>query len=581
MKKRTVKKIVVAGILTASVILAGCYAKEKFTVNPPPSGKDLKKFASSVRKVDGQAVSHYKMALFFQKNRRHNLAIEELQKALQSDPAMARAYNAMGVSYDNLRQYDDAVKCYSAALEIDPKMDYAYNNLGYSHLLRGDNQQAIDAFLKAIEINGENHRYRNNLALAYVMNDQYDLASRQFAIIDKETDSEQKLAKLLLDLGKVKVGQHLAKSSENKDKSDITVAKKETVTPVVVKKKIELPSEPAQTSAPVMAAEETPVDKSAEEKPVEKVEKSKPEEVPSVEVQPAPEEQIEVTETAVAATEAQEDAEPAQSDHTTRWVAWEESEPAKAGDSSQATQASPLPADFPTNPLHVSAVQIAAGKATEPVVEEQAPQQALVEQSQTAPKAAPRPKIIEVDQVGEAPLMKKQIYEVKPVSAVVLVSADTTSSSKQASPADATAASVEKTQEAPTVIHVAAVEPVETPKAAEVIQAKLPPEAVEVELEIANGNGENGMARKVAKYLEIRGFKVAEITNAHSFDHELSTVLYSSEGRRDLERLMAELHVIRQASNLIELEHLGNRIRVVVGKDMLSIQDELAANKTR
>ena len=74
-----------------------------------PTDNDLRKFASSVRKVDGQAESHYKMALHFQRNRRHKLAIEELKNALQQDSSMAKAYSAMGVSYDKLRQNNQAI----------------------------------------------------------------------------------------------------------------------------------------------------------------------------------------------------------------------------------------------------------------------------------------------------------------------------------------------------------------------------------------------------------------------------------------------------------------------------------------
>ena len=178
-----------------------------------PSSASLEKFTASVRKVDGQAESHYKMALYFQKNRRNKLALEELKRAVESNPGMAKAHNAMGVSYDNLRQYDDAIRCYHAALKIDPELDYAHNNLGYSQLLRGNNEKAIKAFKHAIRLNGENKRYRNNLALAYVMDEQYDLAAEQFKIIDDESDSEQKLARLMYDLGKAKARQYLKKLS--------------------------------------------------------------------------------------------------------------------------------------------------------------------------------------------------------------------------------------------------------------------------------------------------------------------------------------------------------------------------------
>ena len=146
MKKKTIKKLVLAGAVTASVVLAGCIAKDRLTGNSMPSEASLQKFVEKVRKLDGQAESHYKMALYFQKNRRHKLAIEELKRALELNPDMAKAHNAMGVIYDKLRQYDNAVRCYFAASKIDPTLDYVHNNLGYSQLLRGNHQKAIKAF---------------------------------------------------------------------------------------------------------------------------------------------------------------------------------------------------------------------------------------------------------------------------------------------------------------------------------------------------------------------------------------------------------------------------------------------------
>jgi Tfp pilus assembly protein PilF len=122
------------------VFMSGCYLKnnKEPTLQDYDQGKnsryitnkDLNKFASSVRKVDGQAQSHYKIAMHFQRNRRHKLTIEELKNAVKCDPAMAKAYNAMGVSYDKLKKYDQAIRSYQLALAIDSNLDYVHNNIG-------------------------------------------------------------------------------------------------------------------------------------------------------------------------------------------------------------------------------------------------------------------------------------------------------------------------------------------------------------------------------------------------------------------------------------------------------------------
>ena len=129
--------------------------------------KDFNKFMTTVKPVKGNAENQYKLARHFQKQNRHEIAVEELFKVLEIDPNSFNAYNALGVSYDFLKQHDSAIDAYKAALKINPELDYVHNNIGYSNLLKGDLKAAIKAFEKAIAINAYNKTYQNNLALAH------------------------------------------------------------------------------------------------------------------------------------------------------------------------------------------------------------------------------------------------------------------------------------------------------------------------------------------------------------------------------------------------------------------------------
>ncbi len=202
--------------------------------------KDLSKFASSVRKVDGQAQSHYKMALHFQRNRRHKLAIEELKNALQQDPFMAKAYNAMGVSYDKLRETSRAIHCYQLALKLDSNLDYVHNNLGYSYLHINNLDAAIESFQKAIQLNDENKRYRNNLALAHVINDRYDLAIDQLKNLEGGPHAGETVAKLAHHLGKKDFEKQISSALQRMGSEKPLVAKAKPVPskPAVIRKKI-------------------------------------------------------------------------------------------------------------------------------------------------------------------------------------------------------------------------------------------------------------------------------------------------------------------------------------------------------
>jgi hypothetical protein len=93
---------------------------------------------------------------------------------------------------------------------------------------------------------------------------------------------------------------------------------------------------------------------------------------------------------------------------------------------------------------------------------------------------------------------------------------------------------------------------------------------VDVEIEVANGNGENGMARRVGNYLESRGFKVTKISNANSFEHAKTKLIYGNGRIKDVRQLVMVLVLSSDVKqqNLIELKQLGNRIKIIIGKDM-------------
>lgn len=107
----------------------------------------------------------YLLARHFQKQDKHEIAVEEFLKVLKMDPQYANAYNALGVSYDQLKNYDAAQEAYQAAIKLDPALDHVYNNIGYSYLLSGHLEESLTAFEKAIELNKNKRTYQNNRSL--------------------------------------------------------------------------------------------------------------------------------------------------------------------------------------------------------------------------------------------------------------------------------------------------------------------------------------------------------------------------------------------------------------------------------
>jgi len=153
-------------LLLCLFIFSGCAGMKNWFSFLTDSDTINKDFMARVEPVKGDAEGPYKLARHFQKLNRHEIAVEELLKALKIDPEFYNAYNALGVSYDNLKQHDAALDAYHAALKINPNLDYVYNNIGYSYLLKGDLKAATTAFETAVAMNATHKIYQNNLALA-------------------------------------------------------------------------------------------------------------------------------------------------------------------------------------------------------------------------------------------------------------------------------------------------------------------------------------------------------------------------------------------------------------------------------
>ncbi len=100
-----------------------------------------------------------------------------------------------------------------------------------------------------------------------------------------------------------------------------------------------------------------------------------------------------------------------------------------------------------------------------------------------------------------------------------------------------------------------------------------------VNIEVSNGNGVNGMARKVGQYLKGKGLEVTRITNAGHFNHRDSTVYYQ-KGYKD-----AATHVVDQFPSIQDVEETKPfdrpqiNVKVLIGKDLVQYQTLFAREK--
>ncbi|MDR3390413.1 MAG: tetratricopeptide repeat protein [Sulfuriferula sp.] len=88
-----------------------------------------------------------------------------------------------------------------------------------------------------------------------------------------------------------------------------------------------------------------------------------------------------------------------------------------------------------------------------------------------------------------------------------------------------------------------------------------------IELEIANGNGVTGMAKRVKQYLYGQGFVAERLTNQTPFKVQITQIQYRAGHQMEAQRLQSGLP--RQAS-LIQSNsmHTNINVRLVLGKDI-------------
>ena len=95
------------------------------------------------------AEDNVQLGLLYMREGQKAVALEKFQKALEQDPNMPSAHNAIAVLYENLGEQDKADHHYRRALSLDPKDSQAHNNYG-SFLCKSERwDDAEEHFLKA------------------------------------------------------------------------------------------------------------------------------------------------------------------------------------------------------------------------------------------------------------------------------------------------------------------------------------------------------------------------------------------------------------------------------------------------
>src|SRR5512139_2977127 len=148
-------------VLTASLLLASCAQTQ-----PKQDALTILPF-QEVQHSYGQAKAQYELGRYYHGQLRYERAIAAYRRALEMDPGMVDALNAMGTAYAESGDLARAREQFEAALKLQPSSVYTYNNLGFVNYLAGDYPAAVEAYKQALRLDGRHEKARQNLVLAY------------------------------------------------------------------------------------------------------------------------------------------------------------------------------------------------------------------------------------------------------------------------------------------------------------------------------------------------------------------------------------------------------------------------------
>ncbi|MDP3869331.1 tetratricopeptide repeat protein [Phenylobacterium sp.] len=114
---------------------------------------------------------------------RSDEAIATLRRAVAVDPALWRAWNALGVESDRRRDWATAEAAYAKAIATPSADEIVYNNRGYSRLLQGRYSDASADFVAALDRDPTLTAARMNLRLSLALQGDY---ARATAVGDKD-----------------------------------------------------------------------------------------------------------------------------------------------------------------------------------------------------------------------------------------------------------------------------------------------------------------------------------------------------------------------------------------------------------
>jgi len=100
-------------------------------------------------------------------------AVENLEAALDADPTLWRAWNALGSYHDSQEQWAEAIEAYDLALAEQPNNAMILNNRGFSYFMQGRQSEARSDIERALRLEPDLRPAQVNLRLIHAWDGHY------------------------------------------------------------------------------------------------------------------------------------------------------------------------------------------------------------------------------------------------------------------------------------------------------------------------------------------------------------------------------------------------------------------------
>jgi Flp pilus assembly protein TadD len=114
------------------------------------------------------------------KNRHYEVALVQLQKALEENQKTPELYHMIGICHRELEDYEKAIESFSRAIRMDEEFSFAYDGLGMTYALMAQKEKARTLFVKAVSLNPARADFYNNLGFLEMESGRHDMAEHYF-----------------------------------------------------------------------------------------------------------------------------------------------------------------------------------------------------------------------------------------------------------------------------------------------------------------------------------------------------------------------------------------------------------------